>query len=85
MKINHSDIIDYIEAVYLDDCKSMIITISHADLIAYIQSASLDQCKAIVDALVDRVSDLVGCATELEDAACMIQKELDADTERENA
>ena len=58
---------------------------NHSDLITHIQGASLDECKSIVDSLAERVSDLVGCATELEDAACMIQMEIDADTERENA
>lgn len=46
------------------------------DVVAYIHQANLVQCKTIVDALVDRVSDLVGCATELEDASCQLANEL---------
>ena len=56
---------------------------SQSDLITHIQGASLDECKSIVDALAERVSDLVGCATELEDAACMIQMEIDAEVNKD--
>ena len=77
-------IIDNLQLMQLD-MQQMARCATKTAIINHINCASLDQCKTIVDALVDRVIDLVGCATELEDAACMIQKELDADTERENA
>ena len=45
----------------------------------FIKDANLHECKWIINELIDRVSSLVGCATELEDAACVIQKEIDND------
>lgn len=47
-----------------------------ADVMQYISMANLDQCKMVIDILAIRVSDLVGCASELEDASCMIAREI---------
>ena len=52
-------------------------------MIEHIAHASLEECKFIVDTLVDRVVELVGCARELEDASSMLQLEIN--TEAENA
>lgn len=46
-------------------------------VLTYIQYADLQSCKAIVDELVERVSTLVGCASELEDASCALQFEIE--------
>lgn len=43
----------------------------------FIDTASLLECKHIINELVDRVSTLTGCATELEDASCALTKEIE--------
>lgn len=40
----------------------------------FIAEASLQECKLMQDDLTDRVATLVGCATELEDAAAFINR-----------
>lgn len=40
----------------------------------FIADSSLQECKLIIDDLIDRVSTLVGSATELEDAAASINR-----------
>ena len=48
-------------------------------MIEHIANASLQQCTFIVDILVDRVVELVGCARELEDARSMLLIEIDSE------
>jgi len=42
-----------------------------------IKTANLIECKLIICELIDRVSDLTGCAHELEDAAHALTKEIE--------
>ena len=51
--------------------------ISLRDVTRYIETADLRSCKQIVDALIIRVSDELGCAVELEDAACVLAEAID--------
>ena len=44
----------------------------------FIGTASLMECKLIINELIDRVSSLVGVASELEDASCMLSREIGA-------
>lgn len=50
-------------------------------VIEYIERADMEQCKAIVDALMDRVGDLLGDATHLEDASAQLAAEIDTQDE----
>jgi hypothetical protein len=45
----------------------------------FIGDASLLECKLIINELTDRVSTLTGCADKLEDAACALTKEIEAE------
>lgn len=45
----------------------------------FIGDASPLECKHIINMLADRVSTLTGCATELEDAACALTREIESD------
>lgn len=54
-----------------------VTTTQLRDVTRYISTADLRSCKQIVDALIERVSDLLGSARELEDAACAIQDEIE--------
>lgn len=49
------------------------------DALAVVAGASLIECKRFVDALVERVSSLVGVAIELEDAAFVLENEIAAE------
>lgn len=49
----------------------------------FIGSAGLVECKLIINELVDRVSTLVGCATELEDASCALTREIESENKHE--
>ena len=42
----------------------------------FIADASLQECKLIADALIDRVATLTGCALELEEASCALDREI---------
>ena len=44
---------------------------------AFIKDADLRECLWIINELIERVSSLVGDAAELEDAACVIIKEME--------
>jgi hypothetical protein len=46
------------------------------DVARFIEGASLLECKHIINSLVDRVSSLVGSASELEDASDALMKEI---------
>lgn len=48
-----------------------------------IKNATLQECKDVIDSLVERVSELIGCAPELEDASCELQLAIDVE-DREN-
>lgn len=52
--------------------------IAESRVLEYIDGANLEQCKDIVDALVNRVGDLLGDATHLEDAAAQLASEIEA-------
>lgn len=56
-----------------------VTTTSLRDATQYISTADLRSVKQIVDALIERVSDLTGSARELEDASCALQDEIDYD------
>lgn len=59
--------------------------IEEAEAIAeFIETASLVECKQIIDKLVGRVSALIGCASELEDASCVLAVEISNDSEGRN-
>lgn len=45
----------------------------------FIETAYLLECKHIVNMLIERVSDLTGCAPELEDAACSLTRSIEAE------
>jgi len=45
-----------------------------AGTVEFIADASLQECKLIIADLIDRVATLTGCAPELEDAACAINR-----------
>ena len=49
-----------------------VTTTQLRDVTRYIETADLRSCKQIIDALIIRVSDELGCAVELEDAACVL-------------
>lgn len=49
----------------------------------FIGNASLLECKHIINELIDRVSTLTGCAGELEDAACALTREIEAESRAE--
>lgn len=69
-----AEIIDNLQAMR-PDMKRMAdaVTTTHLrDVTRYISTADLRSCKQIVDALIERVSDELGCAVELEDAACVL-------------
>lgn len=51
------------------------------DVVAYIHQANLVQLKTIVNASAERMSDLVGCATALEDASCQLAAEIECENE----
>jgi hypothetical protein len=40
------------------------------------KTASLEQCKDLVDALAERVAELTGDASSLEDASCQLEREI---------
>lgn len=44
--------------------------------LAFIATADLYECKELIEKLADRVSDEVGLAPELENAACVLEREL---------
>ena len=44
------------------------------EIAEFIADASLQECKLIIADLIDRVATLTGCAPELEDAACAINR-----------
>ena len=46
------------------------------DVARFIEGASLVECKHIINSLVDRVSSLVGSASELEDASDALMKKI---------
>jgi len=46
------------------------------EAIAFIATADLYECKELIEKLADRVSSEVGLAPELEDAACVLEREL---------
>lgn len=48
------------------------------DVARFVGRADLSDCKAIVDLLVERVSTLQGDASSLEDAACHLAAEIEA-------
>ena len=52
---------------------------SLTDVMDYISQADVKQCHHVILLLVERVSDLVGCATELEDAACSLADEIECE------
>ena len=43
----------------------------------FIEGASLVECKHIINELIERVSELTGSATELEEAACALTKAIE--------
>jgi hypothetical protein len=55
--------------------------VSLTDVMDYINHADVKQCHHIILLLVERVSDLVGCASELEDAACSLADEIESENE----
>jgi butyrate kinase len=57
------------------------VTSDMDNVISFIQTADLRQCKAIVDALIVRVSDEIGCAIELEDASCILSAHIGDENE----
>lgn len=54
-------------------------------LVDFIGEASLIECKLIICELIDRVSTLVGSASELEDAACALTKDIESDERLEKS
>ena len=50
----------------------------------FIGIASLMECKLIINELIERVSSLTGIACELENASCMLSKEIAGDCYDEN-
>jgi len=44
---------------------------------AFIKDADLQECLWVVNELIERVSTLTGCASQLEDAACALIKEIE--------
>lgn len=42
----------------------------------FIQTATAGECLHLINNLIERVSDLTGCAPELEDAACSLEKHI---------
>jgi hypothetical protein len=44
---------------------------------AFIKNADLQECLWVINELIERVSTLTGCASELEDAACVLIKEME--------
>ena len=44
----------------------------------FIGTANLMECKLIINELIERVSSVVGVASELEDASCMLSKEIES-------
>jgi len=44
---------------------------------AFIKDADLQECLWVINELIERVSTLTGCASELEDAACVLIKEME--------
>lgn len=52
-----------------------------ADITDKIGNASLLECSLIIAMLVDRVSDITGCATELEDAEVSLRRYVEAHDE----
>ena len=53
-------------------------TLPDLNALEYIKTASLRDCKELIDALIDRVSDLVGEAGDLEDASHKLSLEIEA-------
>lgn len=52
--------------------------ITESRVLEYIECASIEQCKDMVDALANRVVALCGDASSLEDAACQLESEIEA-------
>lgn len=46
---------------------------------AFIGNANLLECKHIITELIERVSTLTGCAVEMEDAGCVLTREIEAE------
>lgn len=49
-----------------------------ARAITFVEGASMNQIVTLLDALIERVSTELGCATELEDARCVILREIES-------
>ncbi len=78
MSQEHEEVIGHLRDMQ-PAMKNMAETIHHgniSDVADYIFNADIVQCKAVIDLLIERVSTLVGCATELEDAACSLANEI---------
>ena len=45
----------------------------------FIGNANLLECKHIITELIERVSTLTGCAVEMEDAGCVLTREIEAE------
>lgn len=45
----------------------------------HIAQADLQECSDVLEALIERVVDLVGLAPELEDAQCSLKREIEAE------
>lgn len=71
----------------MDDGERKAKRMSRADdlvsVAEFIGSAGPVECKLIINELVDRVSTLVGCATELEDASCALTREIESENKHE--
>ncbi len=52
--------------------------ITESRVLEYIEGASMQQCKDVIDALAHRVVSLCGDASSLEDAACQLEAEIEA-------
>ena len=52
--------------------------------IEQIKTATLEQCKSMVDALADRVAELTGDASSLEDASFALGQEIVAQQDKDN-
>lgn len=51
---------------------------AEARAITFVEGASMKQIVILLDALIERVSNELGCAAELEDARCVILREIES-------
>lgn len=75
-----NQVIDHLRAMQTDMARMAQIgdAMAESRVLEYIEGADLKQCKDIVDALANRVADLSGDASSLEDAAFQLEAEIEA-------